>query len=152
MLGWLFSIIPDSIFIFVYYVLLSTGVALYVASKLTAWIPMMSQYKLPAELAGIAALVIGTYIMGGYSVQSAWQARVTELEAKVKIAEAKSAVVNKGIQEKIVYKTQIVKEVQVKIEERIKEVAGKVNEQCVVDPAAIQILNDAAAPITGAVK
>jgi hypothetical protein len=108
---------------------------------------MITQWKLPMELVGVIALAAGAYFMGGYGVQKAWLARVAELEEKVKAAEAKSAVVNTVVQEKIVYKTKIVKEVQIQIEERIKEVEKIIDAECKVDPIAIQILNDAAAPI-----
>jgi hypothetical protein len=108
---------------------------------------MITQWKLPMELVGVIALAAGAYFMGGYGVQKAWLARVAELEEKVKAAEAKSAVVNTVVQEKIVYKTKIVKEVQIKIEERIKEVEKIIDAECKVDPVAIQILNDAAAPV-----
>lgn len=125
MLGWIFSIIPDSIFIVIYYLLLSAGVALYIASKLVTWIPMMSQYKLPAELIGVIALVVGSFLMGGYGVQSIWKDRVAELEAKVKAAEEQSQKINTVIQEKIVYKTKVIKENVYVNREIIKEVAGK---------------------------
>ena len=94
MFGWFLSIVPESIFILIYYIMLSAGIVLYIASKLVAWIPMMGQYRLPAELVGVVLLVIGAYFYGGHGVQSAWQARVAELEAKVKIAEEKSQQVN----------------------------------------------------------
>jgi hypoxanthine-guanine phosphoribosyltransferase len=44
-------------------------------------------------------------------------------------------------------KTKIVKEVQIQIEERIKEVEKIIDAECKVDPVAIKILNDAAAPV-----
>ncbi len=107
MFGWLLSIMPESIFIFIYYIMLSAGVVLYIASKLVQWIPMMGQYKLPAEVVGVVLLVIGAYFYGGYGVQSAWQARVAELEAKVKVAEEKSQQVNTVIETKIVTKVKV---------------------------------------------
>jgi hypothetical protein len=123
--GWMLSLIPDSLFIWIYYILLTLGVALYVASKLVKWIPMMGQYKLPAELVGIVLLVVGAYFYGGYGVQAAWQARVAELEAKVKAAEEQSQKVNTIIQERVVTKIKVVKENVYVNREIIKEVAGK---------------------------
>jgi uncharacterized membrane protein YczE len=37
--GWMLSLIPDSLFIWITYILFGIGVALYVASKLVVWIP-----------------------------------------------------------------------------------------------------------------
>jgi len=124
-LGWMLSLIPDSIFVWIYYVMLTLGVGLYVASKLVTWIPLMGQYKLPAELVGVVLLVVGAYFYGGYGVQAAWQARVAELEAKVKAAEEQSQKVNTIIQERVVTKIKVVKENVYVNREIIKEVAGK---------------------------
>jgi len=57
--GWMLSLIPDSLFVWIYYAFTIVGVSLYIASKLVTWIPMMGQYKLPAELVGVVLLVIG---------------------------------------------------------------------------------------------
>jgi hypothetical protein len=119
------SLIPDSLFIWVYYIMLTLGVGLYIASKLIRWIPMMGQYKLPAELVGVVLLVVGAYFYGGHGVQQAWQARVAELEAKVKIAEEKSQQVNTIIETRVVTKIKVVKENVYVNREIIKEVAGK---------------------------
>jgi hypothetical protein len=119
------SLIPDSIFVWVYYIMLTIGVGLYIASKLVKWIPMMGQYKFPVELVGVALLVVGAYLCGGYGVQSAWQARVKELEDKVKAAEEQSQKVNTVIQEKVITKIKVVKENVYVNREIIKEVAGK---------------------------
>ena len=47
---WVLALIPDSFFLWITYLLIAVGVGLYVASKLVTWIPLISQYKLPAEL------------------------------------------------------------------------------------------------------
>lgn len=146
-LQWMWSLIPDSILVWVYYAFTFVGLALYIGSKLVRWIPLMGQWKLPAELVGVIVLCGAFWLMGGRDTEMAWRARVAELEAKVKEAEVQSKQVNTVIQEKIVYKTKIVKEIQIKVQERIVEVAAKIDAECKVDPVAIQILNDAAQPV-----
>jgi hypothetical protein len=123
--GWMLSLIPDSLFVWIYYIILTAGVTLYIASKLVKWIPLMGQYKLPAELVGVVLLVLGAYFYGGHGVQQAWLARVQELEAKVKIAEEKSQQVNTVIETRVVTKIKVVKENVYVNREIIKEVAGK---------------------------
>ena len=123
--GWMLSLIPDSLFVWIYYIILTAGVTLYIASKLVKWIPLMGQYKLPAELVGVVLLVVGAYFYGGHGVQQAWLARVQELEAKVKIAEEKSQQVNTVIETRVVTKIKVVKENVYVNREIIKEVAGK---------------------------
>ena len=124
-IGWMLSLVPDSIFVWIYYIMLTLGVGLYIVSKLVKWLPMMGQYKLPAELVGVVLLVVGAYFYGGHGVQQAWLARVQELEAKVKIAEEKSQQVNTVIETRVVTKIKVVKENVYVNREIIKEVAGK---------------------------
>jgi hypothetical protein len=138
------SLIPDSIFVWIYYVMLTIGVGLYVASKLVKWIPMMGQYKLPTELVGVLLLVVGAYLCGGYGVQQAWTARVAELEAKVKAAEEQSQKVNTVIQDRVVTKIKVVKENVYVNREIIKEVAGKQLDASCSLPKSTVSLHDSA--------
>ena len=119
------SLIPDSIFIWLTYGLFGLGILLYVASKLVAWLPMISQYKLPAELVGVVFLVVGSYLFGSYGTEMTWRERVAELEAKVKAAEEQSQQVNTVIETKIITKVKVIKENVYVNREIIKEVAGK---------------------------
>ncbi len=150
---WMLGLIPDSIFVWITYLLMFSGLGLYVASKLIKLIPLMGQYKLPAEIIGIAVLVCGVYLFGGYGVEMSWRDKVKELEGKIKIAEEKSAEVNTVIKEKIVYKTKVIKEKEIEYIDRIKEVEKIIDAKCEVDPAAIDILNKAASdPTAGEAK
>jgi hypothetical protein len=142
-LQWMLSLIPDSLFIWVTYILMVIGAGLYVASKLVKWIPLMGQYKLPAELIGVVVLLAGTYLFGGYSVEMSWRDKVRVLEEKVKAAEAKSQEVKVQIQEKIVYKTKVVKEKETVYIDRIKEIAKEIDAKCEVDPRVVEQLNKA---------
>ena len=142
-LSWMFSLIPDSLFVWIYYILLTLGVGFYVLSKLVTWLPMISQYKLPAELAGVVLLVVGAYLYGGYGTEMMWRERVAEMESKVKQAEEQSQKVIVQVREKVVYKTKIVKEQEVVYIDRIKEVAAKIDAECKVAPEALDILNKA---------
>ena len=150
---WMLSLIPDSLFVWITYILMIIGAGLYVASKLVKWIPLMGQYKLPAELIGIAVLLVGTYLFGGYGVEMSWRDKVRDLEEKIKVAESKSQEVKVQIQEKIIYKTKVVKEKETVYIDRIKEIAKEVDAKCEVDPRVIEELNKASEdPFKGAAK
>ena len=141
---WVLALIPDSFFLWITYLLIAVGVGLYVASKLVTWIPLISQYKLPAELVGVILLVVGSYLFGSYGTEMSWRERVEELEAKVKVAEEKSQQVNTVIETKIVEKIKIVKENVYVNREIIKEVAGKqLDAQCTL-PKSTVVLHDSA--------
>ena len=141
---WVLALIPDSFFLWITYLLIAVGVGLYVASKLVTWIPLISQYKLPAELVGVVLLVVGSYLFGSHGTEMAWRERVRELEAKVKVAEEKSQQVNTVIETKIVEKIKVVKENVYVNREIIKEVAGKqLDAQCTLPKSTISLHDSA---------
>lgn len=141
---WVLSLIPDSFFLWITYILIAIGVGLYVVSKLVTWLPLIAQYKLPAELSGVLLLIVGSFLFGSYGTEMAWRERVAELEAKVKVAEEKSQQVNTVIQEKIVTKIKVVKENVYVNREIIKEVAGKqLDAQCTLPKSTISLHDSA---------
>jgi hypothetical protein len=141
---WALALIPESFFLWITYILIAIGVGLYVVSKLVTWLPLIAQYKLPAELSGVLLLIIGSFLFGSYGTEMAWRGRVAELEAKVKVAEEKSQQVNTVIQEKIVTKIKVVKENVYVNREIIKEVAGKqLDAQCTLPKSTISLHDSA---------
>jgi hypothetical protein len=113
----MFNLIPNFIFVLIAWLAAAGGLGLFLASKAVRWIPGMSLYKLPAELVGIILLVGGAWMLGGQAADGRWQAKVAEVEAKLKLAEEESARANAEIetksQEKIKYirgRTEVVKE------------------------------------------
>jgi len=118
---WLLQLIPDGIFVWLTYLLFGVGVILYVASKLVSWIPLIGQYRFPAELAGVVALVIAAYFYGGVS----YREQIAEMKQRVQIAEEKSQQVNRVIETKIIEKVKVVKQNVYITREIVKETAGK---------------------------
>ena len=137
---WLLQLIPDSIFVWITYLLFGAGVVLYVASKLVSWIPLMGQYRLPAELVGVVALVIAAYFYGGIS----YREQIAEMKQRVKIAEEKSQQVNTVIETKIIEKVKVVKQNVYITREIVKEAAGQqLDAQCSL-PRSTVSLHDSA--------
>jgi hypothetical protein len=135
-LQWMLQLIPDSIFVWITYLLFATGAVLYVASKLVTWIPLMGRYRLPAELAGVAALVVAAYFYGGIG----YREMVAEMKERVRVAEEKSQQVNTVIETKIVEKIKVVKENVYINREIVKEVAGKqLDAQCSLPKSTISL-------------
>jgi hypothetical protein len=138
-------LLPDSIFIWVTYILVGAGLALYIASKLVNLIPLMGQYKLPAELIGVALLVAGSYFMGGHGVQSAWEARVKELQDKLAAAEVESQKVNTVIETKVVEKIKYIDRKVEVVRTQIEKDKEIINADCKVNETAIKDYNAAIA-------
>lgn len=143
-LGWIVSLIPDSIFVWITYALIAIGVSLYVISKLVTWLPIISRYKLPAEVGGIILLVFGSYLFGSHGTEMIWREKVKDLEEKVAKAEEQSKQTNSIIQTKIVTKVKEIKVFQDRIKEVIIEKEKIIDAQCTVPQEALDILNSSA--------
>lgn len=101
-------------------------------------------FKLPLQIISVIILSFGFYLSGWFANQDEWLAKVKEMEAKVQVAEQKAKEVNTKIEYKYVDKVRVVKEVQVVVQEKIKEVEKIIDAKCEVTPEAIAILNIAA--------
>ena len=89
--------------------MLLAGILLTATAFFIQRIPVINQYRIPAQVLGIALLVMGVYWRGGYAVEQEWRERVAEVEARVAAAEAKSAEENVKIVTKVVTKTQVIR-------------------------------------------
>jgi flagellar biosynthesis component FlhA len=107
---WLITFLPDAMVALVIYTIMIVGAGLLVASVLTRWFPVLTAYRTPLQLMGIVVFSFGVYLQGARANEAAWQQRVQELEAKVAQAEAASAQATVQIVEKVVNKTQVVRE------------------------------------------
>ena len=103
---WMFNLMPDW---FYHLIVILSILGLIVASVLK-FVPFVSTYRLPIQVISVLLLVFGVWMEGGIVNEAKWEARVKELEEKVKIAEEKSTEKNVEIQEKVVTQTKVVKE------------------------------------------
>ena len=106
---WILHFLPDALILWICNTVLLAGVLLTVTAFFIKRIPVINQYRTPAQVLGIALLVIGVYWRGGYAVEQEWRERVAEVEARVAAAEAKSAEENVKIVTKVVTKTQVIR-------------------------------------------
>jgi len=141
---WMFSIIPDAVLNWVYWFIIALGITGMFAGWFGKFIPMYGRYIGFIKPIGIALVILGVWLRGGYDTELAWRAKVAEAEAKVVAAEAKSKETNTIIQTQYRDKVKTVKEVQVVIQERIVKEAAQMDAECKVDSSAISILNQAA--------
>lgn len=141
---FLLSFLPDSFLIWVVNIILLAGLLGTFSSYFIRFIPPLIPYAGLVKTLGIILLVAGVYLRGGYGVEMEWRKKVADLEAKIAISEEQSKTANAKLETVVKEKVRVVKEVQVVIQERIKEVEKRIDAQCVVDPEVITILNDAA--------
>jgi hypothetical protein len=103
---WLLNLMPDW---FYHLIVILSILGLIVASVLK-FVPFVSTYRLPIQVISVLLLVFGVWMEGGIVNEAKWEARVKELEEKVKIAEEKSTEKNVEIQERVVTQTKVVRE------------------------------------------
>ena len=106
---WILHFLPDALILWICNIVLLAGILLTVTAFFIKRIPIINQYRIPAQVLGIALLVLGVYWRGGYALEMEWRERVAEVEARVAAAEAKSAEENVKIVTKVVTKTQVIR-------------------------------------------
>jgi len=106
---WMLHFLPDAVILWACNIVLLAGILLTVTAFFIQRIPVINQYRLPAQVLGIALLVAGVYWRGGYAVEQEWRERVAEVEARVAAAEAQSREANTKIVTKVVTKTQVIR-------------------------------------------
>lgn len=102
---WILHFLPESLILFVTTSLLLAGIV----TTTISFLPVLAQYRMPAQVLGIALLVAGVYLRGGYAIEQEWRERVAEMEQKVAEAQAESQKVTKTVQTRVVTKTQVVR-------------------------------------------
>lgn len=137
---WIINWLPE----FIVHLIFLAGVLGTIAGFVLGFIPLISKYKLPIQIISLLLLSLGVYLEGGLAEKAKWELRVKEMEAKVAQAEAKSAVVNTQIVEKVVTQKQIVKEKGDKIIQYIDREVKVFDNTCTVPEIAIKAHNMAA--------
>jgi hypothetical protein len=100
-------------------------------------------YKPFIRVAAIVVALFGIYFEGGYMTEKEWRARVEALEAKVKVAEEKSAEVNTVIEKQYVDRVKVIKETANANIQYVDRVVAKYDNLCTVSNAAV-LLHDSA--------
>jgi roadblock/LC7 domain-containing protein len=143
-LSWLIVKLPGAVALWLAQWSMAAGAVAYAASKLVSVVPLMSRYRLPAELAGILLLILGAFAWGSYSTDYQMQQRIKEMQQQVAHAEARSREVNTVIQERVVTQIQRVKEVEYVNRDVIREVAGpQLDAMCELPVSGIVLHNRA---------
>ena len=137
---WIINWLPE----FVVHLIFLAGVVGTIAGFVLGFIPFVSKYKLPIQIISLILLSLGVYLEGGLAEKAKWELRVKEMEVKVAEAEAKSAVVNTEIVEKVITQRQVIKVKGDKVIEYIDREVKVFDNTCTVPEIAIKEHNMAA--------
>lgn len=146
---WLLAWVPDSVLLYVVHAILIAGaisffLSFFLLHRILRWLPALAPYHLLLQIISVVLLVAGIYFKGGYDTEAEWRQRVADLEAKIKESEEKSKQINEKIVVKYKDRVKVIKDTQIVVQEKIKEVEKIVDAKCEVAPEAINILNEAA--------
>lgn len=137
---WILDWLPFWIF----HLLVIVSLAGLAVSLVLKFIPFVSIYRIPIQIASIAVLVFGVYMEGVIATQEKWQAKVAEVKLEMAKKETASAEITTKIVTKYINKVQIVKE---KGNEIIKQVPVYITKdadaKCDV-PTGFVVLHDSA--------
>jgi hypothetical protein len=135
-LNWL----PD----FVFHLMLLVGLVAIGASFVLGFIPFISQYKLPIQVAGIILTVVAVWYEGGIAKDAEYKIRIAEMQLKISRSETAAAEANTKLAEQILREQARIKDITETNKKRLKELADQLNKQCTVNNSVITVLNDAA--------
>lgn len=135
---FIFKIIPD----WFWWLLLIAGLSGYFLSHLK----LLKPYELILKIASPITIAAAIFVLGMLYCDNAWKQAAQELQAKVDVAEAQSKVVNTEIQEKVVYKTKVVRERGADTVQYINREVVKYDTTCVIPAEFVAAHNRAAEP------
>ena len=142
-LAFLWSLIPDWLITVIVNGLIVVGIVGVSASWIARWVPYFNMYRGPIQLIGIVCLVVGVYFKGGADVERSWRERVKELEARIAVAEKKSAEANKKLSDQLSQNKKLTQEVKNANQAVVRANAEKINAECRVPDIAIELHNSA---------
>ena len=137
---WILSFVPD----FVYHLLLLASIIAFGACYILKMIPFVSTNVEIIRIISIVVMIFAVWMEGGIVNEAKWKARVAELEAKVLVAEAKSAKINTVIETVYVDRVKVVTDTRVALQNTIRKSANKLDQTCRIPEQAITILNQSA--------
>jgi len=112
--------------------------------SIVARIPVISGYGAIVKTIALPLLIVAIFAEGYLFASKSWIEEAKKFEEKVKVAEQKAKDANDKLGQALTDKNNSIKQQQVVIQEKIKEVQVKVNAECKISPDVVKILNDAA--------
>jgi hypothetical protein len=146
---WILHFLPDSFLIWVVNIILIVGaigtfLSFFVINRLMRWYPPLAHFHTLFQILSVAILIAGVYFKGGYSTEMEWREKVAIEQQKVAEAEQKAETATGKVRIKVVEKVKRVKDVQIVVQEKIKEVEKRIDSECKLDPEVPKLLNEAA--------
>jgi hypothetical protein len=142
---WILKILPD----FVFHLIFLLGILGLAASFVLKFVPFISQYQMPIQVAASILIIVGAYMEGGISDNAAWEAKVADLKLQVARAEAASADANAKLTQTLADNRAKIVAAQSRTKQNIQKNARAIDKECKLNDISIQLYNQA---VTGVAK
>ena len=142
---WILKFLPD----FVFHLIFIAGLLGLGASFVLKFVPFVTQYRVPIQVAASILIAIGLYMEGAISDNNAWVARVHEIEKKVAQAEAKSAEANTRLVTELAKNREKIAANQQAVKQAIQQNIQAINRQCKLTDVSVDMYNQA---VRGGIK
>jgi hypothetical protein len=140
----MWSMLPAGLTHWIVNLMLLAGAVGLLASWIGRWIPFFDAYARLLKPVGIVLLLGGVYFKGGEATNDAWRNKIADLEAKIAVSEAKSKDANAKLSIAVKEKNAAIQESKTVVQTKLKRDAVKIDAECKLDPAAVEILNESA--------
>jgi hypothetical protein len=140
---WILSFVPDAWIALAVHVIFGLGILGIVIGTVLNHVPFVHSYGKIIRAISIILFVSGLYFEGGIGVEKEWRAKVSELQAKIKVAETQSKEANKKIHTKVVEKIKLVQVNVANNKQAINTHKEVIDSECNLNPKAIEIYNNA---------
>lgn len=136
---WLVKFLPEWAFT----ACIIIGALGLIATILVKYIPFIYRYLLPIQLFSIGLLLFGVYFSGAASNEAKWQAEARELKNQIMLAEERARSISSKIEYVFIDRIAKVKDVQIIVQEKLKDISVTIDSKCKVDPSAVELVNTA---------
>ena len=145
---FLTNLLPD----WVFYFILLAGLVGLVISFFIKVIPFVNTYRLPLQRVSVVLTVLGVWFAGGIAKDQEYRAEIEAAKHRAEVAEQKAKDATARVEYVFQDKVKVVKETQIIVQEKIRDLSVKIDGQCRVIPEVIDIHNQAARNSSGAKK
>lgn len=141
---WIFTFLPE----FFIHLLFVAGLLGIIASLILEFVPFVKIYKTVIQVVSIIVLSLSLYLEGGLAEHKEWEYKANELKAKIAKMEADMSKSDIKIIEKVVTKTQTIREKGKQVIIYVDSNMGKYDErfskngQCVLPTEFFKAYND----------
>jgi len=136
---WILKWLPD----FVFHLIFIAGLLGLAASFVLKFVPFVTQYRVPIQVAASIMIAIGLYMEGAISDNNAWIERVHVMEKKVAEAEAKSADANTKLVTELAKNKEKIAANQQAVKQAIQQNIQAIDRQCKLTDVSVEMYNRA---------